>query len=41
MAKRPSRSRFAHDVDALLLANMTEFGATPYLTVDQFAAMGD
>ncbi len=33
-------TRFAKDVDTILLANMTEFGKTPYLTVDQFAAMG-
>lgn len=32
--------RFVNEVDALLLANMTEFGATPYFTVDEFAAMG-
>lgn len=32
--------RFAQDVDAILLANMTEFGKTPYLTVDQFADLG-
>jgi methylisocitrate lyase len=33
-------ARFAKDVPAPLLANMTEFGQTPYLTVDEFAAMG-
>lgn len=32
--------RFAADVPAPLLANMTEFGKTPYLTVEEFAAMG-
>lgn len=32
--------RFARDVDTLLLANMTEFGATPYFTVAAFADMG-
>jgi len=32
--------QFARDVDTILLANMTEFGKTPYLTVDEFAAMG-
>lgn len=32
--------RFADDVGGLLLANMTEFGKTPYLTVEQFAALG-
>ncbi|MBI4559268.1 MAG: methylisocitrate lyase [Candidatus Hydrogenedentes bacterium] len=31
---------FAQDVDTILLANMTEFGKTPYLTVDEFSAMG-
>lgn len=32
--------RFSQDVDTLLLANMTEFGKTPYFTVDQFTDMG-
>lgn len=32
--------RFAKDVDTWLLANMTEFGKTPYFTVDEFADMG-
>jgi methylisocitrate lyase len=32
--------RFAREVPAPLLANMTEFGRTPLLTVDEFAAMG-
>lgn len=32
--------RFARDVRAPLLANMTEFGKTPYLSVDQFAELG-
>ena len=32
--------RFARDVDTILLANMTEFGKTPYLTADEFAAIG-
>jgi methylisocitrate lyase len=31
---------FASRVDAPLLANMTEFGRTPYFTAEQFAAMG-
>lgn len=31
---------FAQRVKAPLLANMTEFGKSPYLTVDEFAAMG-
>ena len=33
-------ARFAKDVPAPLLANMTEFGKTPYLSVEQFAALG-
>ncbi len=33
-------ARFAKDVDTLLLANMTEFGKTPYLTVDEFKGLG-
>jgi methylisocitrate lyase len=32
--------RFAQDVRAPLLANMTEFGRTPYLSVDELAALG-
>ncbi|MCO6437860.1 MAG: methylisocitrate lyase [Phycisphaerae bacterium] len=32
--------RFAKDVPTILLANMTEFGRTPYLTVDEFADLG-
>lgn len=32
--------RFASDVDTILLANMTEFGKTPYLTADEFQSMG-
>jgi methylisocitrate lyase len=31
---------FAGRVGAPILANMTEFGRTPYFTLDQFAAMG-
>lgn len=33
-------ARFARDVETILLANMTEFGKTPYLTADAFGAMG-
>jgi len=33
-------AEFARRVRAPLLANMTEFGKSPYLTVDEFAAMG-
>ncbi|MFN3689859.1 MAG: methylisocitrate lyase [Fimbriimonadales bacterium] len=32
--------RFARAVPAPLMANMTEFGKTPYLTVNEFAQMG-
>jgi methylisocitrate lyase len=32
-------ARFARDVPAPLLANMTEFGKTPYLSVQQFGAL--
>ncbi len=32
--------RFAKEVNAPLLANMTEFGKTPYLTVSEFEEMG-
>ncbi len=40
LESREEFERFARDVPAPLLANMTEFGKTPYLTVEQFAAMG-
>ena len=33
-------ARYAQASDAPLLANMTEFGKTPYLTVDEFGALG-
>ena len=33
-------ARFAKDVPTILLANMTEFGKTPHLTVDEFAGIG-
>jgi methylisocitrate lyase len=32
--------RFAQEIDAPLLANMTEFGRTPYLTAQQFEEFG-
>lgn len=32
--------QFAQEVDAPLLANMTEFGQTPYCTADEFEAWG-
>jgi len=37
---REEFAQFAQDVGGLLLANMTEFGKTPYLSVDEFDAMG-
>ncbi len=40
LKSRDEFERFAKDVPTILLANMTEFGQTPYLTVDEFAAMG-
>jgi len=33
-------ARFAKETNTLLLANMTEFGTTPYLKVDEFERMG-
>jgi methylisocitrate lyase len=32
--------RFAQDVDTILLANMTEFGKSPYFTFDEFEQLG-
>jgi methylisocitrate lyase len=40
LESRDEFARFAKDVDTVLLANMTEFGKTPYLTADEFAEMG-
>ncbi len=40
LESREEFERFARDVDTILLANMTEFGKTPYLTADGFAEMG-
>lgn len=40
LRSREEFARFARDVQVPLLANMTEFGQTPYLTVDEFAALG-
>jgi methylisocitrate lyase len=37
---REEFERFARDVPAPLLANMTEFGQTPYLAVEEFTALG-
>jgi methylisocitrate lyase len=40
LENREELARFARDVQAPLLANMTEFGKTPYMTVDEFANLG-
>jgi methylisocitrate lyase len=40
LENREELARFARDVQAPLLANMTEFGKTPYMTVDEFADLG-
>ena len=40
LESREEFERFAREVDTILLANMTEFGKTPYLTADEFAAIG-
>jgi methylisocitrate lyase len=40
LASEEEFTRFARDIPAPLLANMTEFGQTPYLTVEQFSHMG-
>jgi methylisocitrate lyase len=40
LQSREEFARFAKDVPAPLLANMTEFGKTPYLTADEFGALG-
>ena len=41
LVSREELERFARDVPTVpLLANMTEFGQTPYLTVADFAALG-
>ncbi len=40
LESRQEFARFAQDVPAILLANMTEFGKTPILTVSQFGEMG-
>jgi methylisocitrate lyase len=37
---REELARFARDVKTTLLANMTEFGKTEYLSADDFGAMG-
>ncbi len=40
LQSRAEIERFARDVPGLLLANMTEFGRTPYLSAAEFGAMG-
>jgi methylisocitrate lyase len=40
LTSREMFEAFARAVDAPLLANMTEFGRTPFFTREQFAAMG-
>lgn len=40
LKNRAEFARFAKDVRAPLLANMTEFGKSEYLTVDEFAELG-
>jgi len=40
LASEEEFRRFANDVDTILLANMTEFGASPNFTVDELSAMG-
>jgi methylisocitrate lyase len=40
LQSREEFERFARDVPALLMANMTEFGRTPYLTAEAFGALG-
>ncbi|RME40452.1 MAG: methylisocitrate lyase [Planctomycetota bacterium] len=40
LSTREEFARFARDVKTILLANMTEFGKSPLLRVDELAAMG-
>ena len=40
LADRNEFSRFADEVDAPLVANMTEFGNSPLLTLDELAELG-
>jgi methylisocitrate lyase len=40
LESRAEFERFARDVPALLLANMTEFGRSPYLSVAELSALG-
>lgn len=40
LQSREEFARFARDVDSILLANMTEFGKTPFLTAEEFGELG-
>ena len=40
LESRDEFAEFAERVDAVLMANMTEFGKSPIITVDEFAVMG-
>jgi methylisocitrate lyase len=40
LESRGEFARFAEEVDAPLMANMTEFGRTPYLSVGEFGDLG-
>ena len=40
LTSREELARFGRDVETILLANMTEFGKTPYLTGDEFGELG-
>jgi methylisocitrate lyase len=40
LQSREEFAAFAQQIEAPLLANMTEFGKTPYLSVEEFAALG-
>ena len=40
MQSRDEFARYADEVGGALLANMTEFGKSPHLTVDEFAELG-
>ena len=40
LTSREELARFGRDVETILVANMTEFGKTPYLTADEFGELG-
>ena len=40
MQSRDEFARYADEVGGALLANMTEFGKSPHLTIDEFAELG-